>query len=144
MLSKVLFGAVSSGDTAAVVVLGKYGKKKRKALTGTTNTTVTTTTVCHLFNALDNLAFDCARVARAKALADNAAAALFFISHLLPFLKKQKAARASLPTRCPLGGASLSTTSMMPPPQARCELPRTPLGRSSQNASSRTFVNGVH
>src|SRR3712207_2197454 len=127
MLSKVLFGAVSSGDTAAVVVLGKYEKKKRKALTGTTNTTVTTTTVCHLFNALDNLAFICARVARAKALADNAAAAtFFFISHLLPFLKKQKAARASLPTRCHLGGASLSTTSMMPPPQARCELPRTP------------------
>src|SRR3712207_9455055 len=113
MLSKVLFGAVSSGDTAAVVVLGKYEKKKRKALTGATNTTVTTTTVCHLFNALDNLAFVCARVARAKALS-NAAATLFFISHLLPFLKKQKAARASLPTRCHLGGASLSTTSMMP------------------------------
>src|SRR5688572_25908666 len=95
MLSKVVFGAVSSGDTAAVVVLGKYEKKKRKALTGTTNTTVTTTTVCHLFNALDNLAFVCARVARAKALADNAAATLFFISHLLPFLKKKKPARLS-------------------------------------------------
>src|SRR3712207_734543 len=95
MLSKVLFGAVSSGDTAAVVVLDKYEKKKRKALAGTTNTTVTTTTVCHLFNALDNLAFICARVARAKALADNAAATFFFISRLLPFLEKQKPARLS-------------------------------------------------
>src|SRR3712207_8312434 len=87
-LSRVVFGEVSLGDAAAVVPLGKYEKKKRKALTGTTNTTVTTTTVCHLFNALDNLGLVGARVARAKALANNAAT-LFFISHLLPFRSEE-------------------------------------------------------